>query len=603
MTTQTVIHVNEETLSGYIQQAALSAGYEQGFGIEGCDLSKPTWWAAYCRQSLDQQSLNNRLPEYLLTLARMAKEQGIVVPREYVIYDHETGEHLERVGMSRLRFELAHKRKVLGILFADLRCLSREPAPQQVFERECELLGIRLLFGDAPSGMDVGSQFARSALTFSNKMTRLATHNNARAGNIGRILKGLVPALKAAYGYRYRREADIGQNGRILVRKAWWEIDSADEAGEILEKSPAWVVQQIYHWIGAESRTSFWVARELNRSGVKAPNGGKWRPSGVCALAHRRCYTGTNYYNSSAMVPNPARPLGDVTGEIKRTINRPKPEADWVKFSVPPLVSEPLWKRANDALTVRGRGRGKEGKSIQVLLRGRIFCPRCGKPMVVRRDGRNHGLYYHCLNRYKPWDTDACQFRRFVPALPWDDTIWDVVFAMLCDDQWLEEEMVREEGRDETVVRMIETNRRKIREAELKIARVRDGYEGGLYDREEATRRIRQYDSVITDAQRDIEQLTARLNSAGPSQEQLANLRSELRIIRKMNLDKAGFEEKRRLVDTFDIKVYPTEDLKTARIRCGLGPVDGGDQAQNGACGKVIFGPPEGTIDRTARSS
>lgn len=136
------------------------------------------------------QTQNNRLPEYLLTLAKMAKEQGIVIPREYVFYDHESGEHLERQNMSYLQYELAHKKRIVGIMFADIRCLSREPVPQQVFERGCELLGIKLLFGDAPSGMDPGSQFARSAITFSNKIARLATHSNARAGNISRILKG-----------------------------------------------------------------------------------------------------------------------------------------------------------------------------------------------------------------------------------------------------------------------------------------------------------------------------------------------------------------------------------------------------------------------------
>lgn len=121
--------ITEEELDGYIVEAAKAAGYEKGFGVTGCDLGMPVWWAAYCRQSLDQQSQNNRVPEYLLTLARMAKDHGVVVPREYILYDHVTGEHLDRPGMQILRHDLVDKKKVLGIFFADLRCLSREPAP------------------------------------------------------------------------------------------------------------------------------------------------------------------------------------------------------------------------------------------------------------------------------------------------------------------------------------------------------------------------------------------------------------------------------------------------------------------------------------------
>ncbi|MDZ4247295.1 MAG: recombinase family protein, partial [Dehalococcoidia bacterium] len=303
MVTQTVELVTKEKIDEYVGQAAKAAGYEKGFGITGCDLSLPIWWAAYCRQSLDQQANNNRLPEYLLTMAKMARDQGIVVPREYVLYDHKTGEHLERPGMIFLRHELARKQKVVGMLFADLRCLSREPAPQQVFERECEILGIKLRFGDAPSGMDVGSQFTRSAMTFGNKLTRLATNKNARAGNIGRVLKGSVPAHKAAYGYSYHRDAEVTSNGRILVKKAWWEINGADSEDTLIKDSPAWVVSQIFQWIGGESRTSHWVAKHLNDMGITAPQGGLWAPNTVCHLVRRCCYTGKNVYNSKSMVP------------------------------------------------------------------------------------------------------------------------------------------------------------------------------------------------------------------------------------------------------------------------------------------------------------
>ena len=80
MTVQTTEPISKEHLDEYIAEAASAAHYENGFGIPGCDLSKPIWWAGYCRQSLDQQAQNNRLPEYLLTLAKMAKDLGVVVP-------------------------------------------------------------------------------------------------------------------------------------------------------------------------------------------------------------------------------------------------------------------------------------------------------------------------------------------------------------------------------------------------------------------------------------------------------------------------------------------------------------------------------------------
>jgi site-specific DNA recombinase len=587
MTIQIAEPIKTGQLDEYIVEAASAAHYENGFGIQDCDLSKPIWWAGYCRQSLDQQTQNNRLPEYLLTLAKMAKEQGVVIPREYVFYDHETGEHLERHSMAYLRYELAHKKLILGILFADIRCLSREPAPQQVFERECELLGVKLMFGDAPGGMDLGSQFARSAITFSNKMARLATHRNARAGNIGRILKGSVPACKAAYGYRYRRDAEIA-NGRIYVKKAWWDIDELDLDGLPVENTSAWVVTQIFRWIGLEGRSSFWVAKKLNEMGIKAPAGGIWGPNRVCKLVHRRCYTGKNFYNSSCYVPNPERPLGDVTAQIRRTISRPKPEDEWVPFNVPLLVSEELWQKGNVALTQRGRGKGKEGKSIQALLRNRIFCPRCGKPMVVRRDGKQNRVYYHCSRHYRPWDTNACSYHRFVPG-SWDEAVWDFVCAVLSDSSWIENQLEVEQNKKIASAKLLEVELRKITQIQAKIAKVQEGFEAGIYSTEEAKSRIASYQKAVSGAEQEIKHLqqpsTDGLNSAD-----IENLRKDLKAFAEKKLDGATFQEKQNVISKLNIRVYPSEDLKTIRVRCGVNFVsEGNDHIQ---CGKIIFAPP-----------
>jgi hypothetical protein len=373
MVTKESEYVTPALLSEYIAQAAKASGYEKGFGIEGCDLSRPIWWAGYCRQSLDQQAQNNRLPEYLLTLAKMARDQGVIVPREYIFYDHETGQHLDRHSMMYLRHELIEKQKLLGVFFSDLRCLSREPAPQQVFERICEIMGVRLIFGDAPSGMDVGSQFARSALTFSNKLARLATNRNARAGNVGRVLKGWVPAHKAAYGYVYHRDAELGGDGRILIKKAWWEIDSVGPDGEVIPLSPADVIRKVFNWVGNEGHTCYWVTGKLNEMGIKSQTGGNWLQSSIHYLVVNHCYTGKHKYNAYTLVPNPNKPLGDITGAVSRTLRRLKPEGEAVEYHIPALVTEEIWQKANKATRERGCGMGKEGKKGLRLCCATVF--------------------------------------------------------------------------------------------------------------------------------------------------------------------------------------------------------------------------------------
>lgn len=592
MVVQTTDLVSKEQLDEYVAQAAKAAAYEKGFGASGCDLSQAIWWVGYARQSLDEQTKNNRLPEYLLTLAKMARDQGIVVPREYVLFDHETGEHLDRPAMSFLRRELVHKQKIAGVLFADLRCLSREPAPQQVFERECELLGVKLMFGDAPSGMDVGSQFARSAITFSNKLARLANNRNARAGNIGRVLKGSVPSTKAPYGYTYRRDAEITQDGRVRIKRAWWDVDKLDSEGNLIPESPADVVKKVFTWIGLESSTCHWVAKRLNEIGARAPGGGTWSPGKVQRLVYNHCYTGKHTYNANVRVLNPKRPLGDITGAIKRTLLRPKPQGEAVEFNVPVLVTEELWLKATQLLKKRGRGRGKQGQTILALLRNRIFCPRCGKPMVVRRKSGRQVQYYHCSRHYRIWSPDYCTYRGFVPG-NWDDIVWDVVYCLLKQDAWVEERLSAVTDQVIDWEKMTKQEEKKILQAQAKIARIREGFEGGIYGIEEAKVRIASYQAVIEKAEQETERIHDKMGSRNSMTIDPDALKRELQKLAEENLDEATFEDKRDVINKLDVRVYPTEDLKTMKIRCGLNldiKADGRGSAQNNGCGIVMFG-------------
>ena len=133
-----------------IESAARAAGYEDGFGVRGCDLSqKGVYWAGYLRQSTEEQQGINRTGECLRTCAAEAKRLGVVVPREYIFYDVGTGEHLERLGLMHIRRELVPARRIAGVVFSALDRLSREPMHVAAFEFELEHQGIKYHYADA----------------------------------------------------------------------------------------------------------------------------------------------------------------------------------------------------------------------------------------------------------------------------------------------------------------------------------------------------------------------------------------------------------------------------------------------------------------------
>ncbi len=593
MAGQTAGLISQKELSDLIEVAAEAAGYEEGFGVEGCDLTKASWWAAYVRQSLEEQAQNNRIAEYLLTCARMAKDQGMVVPREYILVDHESSEYLDRQHMTYLRKELIAKRRIAGVIFTHQGRLSADPLHQLYFERECAYYGVKFLFGDAPSGTDWASTAGRQLMAQANWLRVKTNRESARAGNIGRVLKGMVPASRAAYGYRYCRDAEITTDGRIHIKKAWWEVNELDPDGTPVPGSPAWVVVQIFTWVGAEERTLYWVANRLNEMAVPAPEGGKWSPARVANVVHRHCYTGNHAYNANARVPNPDRPLGDITAEVKRTLLRPKPRDEWVTFEVPALVSGELWEKADALIAERGRGRGKQGKGIQALLRNRLFCPRCGKPMVVRLDGRQQRVYYHCSKYFRPWADNPCSYNKFVPGT-WDDLVWDCVYALLKNDVWLEQQLASEQSQDENMAKLLKLHRYKISQAQSKIARVREGFEGGIYSLDEAKQRIAECEAAIAKAEQEAKRLQTEMNRSDAGAADIEAVKRQLKALRERNLEDASFEDKLDMIAKLGIRVYPLEDLKTMRVTCGLNLwfEDDGEDESAVECRKVMFGSP-----------
>ena len=231
--------------------------------------------------------------------------------------------------------------------------------------------------------------------------------------------------------------------------------------------------------------------------------------------------------------------------------------------------------------------------AIQALLRNRIFCPRCGLPLVVRREGNSKKIYYHCTRHYRVWDGKACGFRKFISA-KWDEYIWDCVYALLSDDSWVEHQLAAEQDHQKAATRLIDAEHRKIAHLQAMIARVQVGYEEGIYDAGEAKNRIKGYQRATALAKEEILKLQSQAGAPGMNGSSIDALKRELESLRQTNLESTIFDDKLRLMALLDIKVYPSEDLKTVRIKTGLciNSSEVPPSSEQDYCGKVLFAPP-----------
>ncbi|BAZ97297.1 Site-specific recombinase [Dehalococcoides mccartyi] len=553
-----------ERFDSLVDMAAKEARYEEGFGVKGCDLTNSCWWAAYTRQSWEEQANNNRLPEYLLTCAKEAKKLGVVVPLEYILYDTVTGEHLERPDMIRLR-KLLTKRLISGVIFPALDRLSREPLHQQIFELEATHYEIQIHYADVPNGNDPNSQFTRTILAHAAKLVKLANRRNNRGGNIGRVVSGNVPAGKPSYGYIYRAEYQALEHGRRKLIRAWWEINALEADGTYKIGSEAWVVKEIFRWIGLEGRSTFWVAEELNRMRIKPRYAEKWSPALVGFICKNRAYTGKHAYNKACYVTNPNRPLTDITAEIKRTLRKAKPEDDWAHFEVPLLVSEELWQRANDNIHERGKGRGKAGKSIPALFRARVFCPKCGHIMRLHRDSTCSWLTYYVCR------TQGCSMK-FIRVSHLDDIGWENVAAILQDHSFIDAKAENTSRDDGGIQKRIRLELFQKREAERKIARIQDDLlsDEPVITRQEAVAKIGELRKVVEKTDTEIARLQGIVQTAKQAEEKIEALKKALEDSRDINLNTATFQQKAEWIARLGVKVYPAKDLTNYHIKCGI---------------------------------
>ena len=132
-----------------------------------------------------------------------------------------------------------------------------------------------------------------------------------------------------------------------------------------------------------------------------------------------------------------------------------------------------------------------------------------------------------------------------------------------------------------------------MKQAQAKMAKIREGFEGGLYGLDEAKRRIDEYQGSVDSAEEQIRRLQKEMGAPDITAADLEALKQELSRLRTKNLDAAPFDEKREIVTRLGMKVYPSEDLKSVRIACGANFTFRGDgQSDGGDCRKVVVGPP-----------
>ena len=163
--------------------------------------------------------------------------------------------------------------------------------------------------------------------------------------------------------------------------------------------------------------------------------------------------------------------------------------------------------------------------------------------MVVRRDGHQNRVYYHCSKYFRPRAENPCNYGRFVPGT-WDDLVWDLTCALLSDDAWSYLQLASGKSKDGDIANLVRLQQSRISQAQARMAKVHEGFEGSIYSLNQAKLRIAELEDTIATAGEEIRRLQKETKRPDVGAADMEAVTRELEALREDNLGQAGFEEK-----------------------------------------------------------
>jgi DNA invertase Pin-like site-specific DNA recombinase len=240
------------------------------------------------------------------------------------------------------------------------------------YERRLRMNGVKLISTTQPVEENAGGTMIRQVFSvFDQYASEETSKHTARAMNEN-ARRGFFNGARPLFGYT-TVEVDAPGNKGKKRRLA-------------MEASEAAIVRKVFalylHGENGMPLGFFGVARALNRQGVTC-RGRAWSKKRVEQILRERSYIGEHYFNKK-----------------QGKTGKPKPQREWVRCAVPPIVSEPTFQ----AVQLRREARHPSRVPPRVvgsptLLTGLLKCGRCGGNMVLRTGKGGRYRYYTCAAR------------------------------------------------------------------------------------------------------------------------------------------------------------------------------------------------------------
>ena len=325
---------------------------------------KPTA-ALYARISPTPESAvgaNYSIPSQIRALQERAAAKGYYTePALAFIDDNFSGENLNRPQLTRLR-ELVRQASIDVVLCYSIDRLGRNTAHLLLLRDECARSNVRMEFINTEFESTPEGKLMFSIQSIIAEFEREKIRERTKRGTLEKVRQGYIHCSEAVFGYTRLGQKE-GSRGELIINER--------EAASVRRIFEACIA-------GHSTRE---IALTLNADGLLPREAPAWTPGTVRHVLRNPVDTGRWRYN--------------VQKRVSRNTCEPRPESDWVRATVPRIVTDAEFEAAAQAIeriSTFHVGR----PSRKYLLRGLARCARCKRPLYAYPNrGR---AYYRCGN-------------------------------------------------------------------------------------------------------------------------------------------------------------------------------------------------------------
>ncbi len=446
--------------------------------------------ALYARVSTPQQEQEATIESQIAALENYAKQAGYSCdPELYFLDQAVSGSRLDRPALNRLRDLAAEGLFEIVLCYAPDR-LARRYVHQRVLLDELQGVGVEVIFVNQPAAPEgpQGELFLGIQGLFA-EYERALISERLRRGKLYRMRQGQLVGPNPPYGYRYI------------------PVSEPDGGRWVVNQTEADVVRSIYQWYTEEGLTITQIVDRLRAAGDQMPPRGKrWYYGTVQTILKQVAYTGRTYYNRTRTCHEAVgRPKKSGRGTLSQPSHEPRPREEWIEITVPPLVSEEVWQRAQEQMAMNKRFSSRNNKRHFYLLRSMLVCEVCGRTLVGRTsDGR---VRYYCTNVGKNRDPDVLPHSCSIAGRIVEPLVWEAVCKLLRNptllaDAWQAQCESEEADPDES-----DRLQKRLQALKRQQVRLLDAFQDGLIEKEELARRKTRLDAEREKLEQRLDQL------------------------------------------------------------------------------------------------